>query len=131
MTQTKNTNKSNQRQREKRSSKLKSTKRLILNNGLTGLLNNQKWHEIFETIEWQSIPFEVKTLLADDYKSCNDIRELESTSLLMDDSGDFIEFFEIERIRFKRKTELEFLLEELKVNFSVENGWVEVFGYYK
>jgi hypothetical protein len=131
MTQTNKANINFQRKQEKRLSRLKITKNLILNNSFTGLLNNQKWIKIFEVIDINNIDFEIKTLLSENYKTCNFIRELENTSLLIDDSGDFIEFFEIDRLKTKKNNDLITLLDEIKAKYTDQNGLIEIEGYNK
>ena len=131
MTQTNKANTINERKQEKRLSRLKITKNFILNESLTGLLNNQKWIKIFEVIDINNIDFEIKKLLSENYKPCSFIRELENTSLLIDDSGDFIEFFEIDRLKVKKVNELITLLEEIKAKYTDQNELIEIEGYNK
>lgn len=131
MTQTNKANINNQREQEKRLSRLKITKNLILNNSFAGLLNNQKWGRIFAVLDFTNTEFEIKTLLSENYRTCSLIRELETTSLLIDDSGDFIEFLEIDRLKTKKVNELITLLDEMKIKYTDRNERIEIEGYNK
>lgn len=128
------TNKSDtylQREQEKRLSRLKITKNLILDNSFIGLLNNQKWFRIFEVLDAINIEFNVKTLDSENYKTCTSIRELEQNSLLIDDSGNFIEFFEIEKLKFKKINQLITLIGEMKLDYTDIEETIEINGYNK
>jgi hypothetical protein len=131
MTQINKSNVYNQREQEKRLSRLKITQHLILNNSFTGLLNNQKWLRIFEVLDINQIEFEIKTLLSENYKKCSFIRELENTSLLIDDTGDFIEFLEIDRLKTRKVNQLTTLMDETKIRYIDRNELVEIEGYNK
>ena len=119
----------NQRQREKRQSRLKLTKQYIFANSTIGLLNNSKWLHLFEYFDRTHNEFQIKTLMANDLRSCSYIRELESTSVLIDDSGDFIEFLEIDTLRTKSTDDIIKLLDNLNIEYSNYNGFIEVCGY--
>lgn len=129
MTRTNNANINNHLNQEKRLSRLKITKNLILSDSITGLLNNQKWIKIFEIIDIHRAGFEIKTLLSENYIGCSFIREPEKTSLLIDDSGDFIEFFEIYRLKTKKTNELITLFDKIKVKYIDLNDLIEIEGY--
>lgn len=129
MTRTNNANINNHLNQEKRLSRLKITKNLILSDSITGLLKNQKWIKIFEIIDIHRADFEIKTLLSENYIGCSFIRELEKTSLLIDDSGDFIEFFEIYRLKTKKTNELITLFDKIKVKYIDLNDLIEIEGY--
>jgi hypothetical protein len=131
MTQTNRINISNHTKQGERFSRLKMTKCLILNNSFTGLLNNQKWLKIFEVISNNNIDFEIKLLVNENYKSYSFIRELENTSFLIDDSSDFIEFFEIDRLKTRKVNALMTLLDEMKISYIDQNEQIEIEGYYK
>ena len=119
----------NQRQREKRQSRLKLTKQYISANSTIGLLNNSKWLNLFEYLDRTRNEFQIKTLMANDLRSCSYIRELESMSVLIDDSGDFIEFLEIDTLRTKSTDDIIKLLDNLNIEYSNYNGFIEVCGY--
>lgn len=87
---------------ERRLSRIKQTRELIQAKGLSGLFNNTKWVEVFEWIDDSRMPFDIKLLSEDKIRHYDFIRELETTSVLIDDTGVFIEFFEIELLKFKR-----------------------------
>ena len=88
------------RNNEKRQSRIRQTRELIRKRRLSGLLNNTKWHEVFEWVASSRIQFDVKLLSENTLRHCDFIRELESSSILIDNTGDFIEFFEIESAIF-------------------------------
>ena len=84
------------------------------------MLNNQKWYRIFEFIEQNKFEFELKTLLSPDFKKSNHILELEKSSILIDNSGDFIEFLELEQLILNNTLEVKVELENLNIEFIVE-----------
>lgn len=116
---------------EQRKSRLKRTKDFILMNTTASLMNNHKWQEIFNWIDQHHLQFELKTLLSDQTSSCDRIRELEATSILIDDMGDFIEFLEIEAITVKKNNELIRLLDELNIDYHDRSEWIEIKGYQR
>lgn len=119
------------KQEEIRQSRIKQTKRLILEHNFAGLLNNQKWFRIFDWLNMNSIDFHLKTLNSSDKVICKFIRELEKSSILIDDSGNFIEFLEIESITIKKTDKILFLLKELNVDYSACGSCIDINGYRK
>jgi hypothetical protein len=89
---------------EIRQSRIKQTRALIETKGLSGLFNNTKWLEVFEWIDDSRMAFDIKLLSEDNIRHCDFIRELENTSVLIDDTGDFIEFLEIELLKLNETT---------------------------
>ena len=130
MTHTK-TNKNVSQKKEKRSSRLKQTKQYILSNSITGILNNQKWKELFDWLDSHGIAFKLRILLSKDEIDCDWIRELEDTSILIDDSGDFIEFYEIESIKTKYNRELIEFLKPTNFDYNNTHEEIEIYGYKK
>ncbi|SEA79486.1 hypothetical protein [Psychroflexus halocasei] len=92
-------------------------------------MNNQKWYRVFELVEENHSEFELKTLLSSDIKVSNDILELENNSVLIDNSGDFIEFLELEKLTLKTTSELEIQLKKLNVDFTEQSDKIEINGY--
>jgi len=117
------------RLKEKRDSRIKETRSLISNKTKGSLMNNQKWNSVFELIESGMTEFKLKTLLNEHSISCDFIRELEGTSILIDNSGNYIEFLEIERLTFNESNELIKELRKLNVEFTSERGELEIHGY--
>jgi|GEM_PF-2458542 len=114
---------------EKRQSRIKLTRELIRAKRLSGLLNNTKWFEIFEWISNSRIGFEIKLLSGTESRHCDFIRELENTSILVDNTGDFIEFLEIESLRFKSSKEAAEYLDSLRVEYVDEDDDLIIMGY--
>ena len=100
-------------------------------NTTASLMDNHKWREIFDWIDQHHLPFELKTLLSDQTRSCDRIRELETTSILIDDTGDFIEFLEIEAITARKTNELIRLLDKLNIDYYDRSKWMEIKGYQR
>ena len=92
-------------------------------------MNNQKWYQVFELVEQNHSEFELKTLLSSDIKVSNNILELENNSVLIDNSGDFIDFLELEKLILKSTSELGTKLKELNVDFTEQSGKIEINGY--
>jgi hypothetical protein len=107
------------------------TKEFALINTTARLLNNHKWYSIFDRLDDINSVFELKILLSNDIKICHHIQELEKTSILIDDSGDYIEFLEIDRLRIKKTNELMTFLEELNVEFIEQEEYIDIEGYRK
>ena len=117
------------REKEKRDSRIKETRNFILKHTSGSLMNNQKWYRVFELVEQNHSEFELKTLLSSDIKISNNILELEKNSVLIDNSGNFIDFLELEKLTLKSTSELETQLKELKVDFTEQSGKIEINGY--
>ena len=119
------------RRNEQRESRLKQTKDFILMNTTASLMNNHKWQEIFNWIDQHRLQFELKTLLSDQTRSFDRVREIEATSILIDDTGNFIDFLEIEAIIVKKNNEFIRLLDELNIDYHDRSEWIEVKGYQR
>ncbi len=117
--------------KEKRDSRLKETRNLIISKSFSSLMNNQKWYEVFDWIEQHNFQFELKTLLSTEIKKSNQVFELEKSSILIDESGNFIEFFELDQLILKNATELKTELEKMNVEFIEHVNFVEISGYRK
>ena len=117
------------RSKEKRDYRIKETRNLILKKNYGSLLNNQKWYRIFEWIEQHNYEFELKTLLSSDIKKANDILELEQSSILIDNSGNFIEFLELEQLILNKTSELKSELKNLNIEFYEELNKIIIQGY--
>lgn len=117
------------RKKEKRDSRIKETRNFILKHTSGSLMNNQKWYRVFELVEQNHSEFELKTLLSSDIKISNNILELENNSVLIDNSGNFIDFLELEKLTLKSTPELETQLKELNVDFTEQLGKIEINGY--
>ena len=92
-------------------------------------MNNQKWYRIFEWIEQNNSEFELKTLLSSDIKKSNVILELENSSILIDNSGNFIDFLELEQLTLKNTAVLKAQLNKLNVGFIEQSDEIEIKGY--
>ena len=114
---------------EKRLSRIKQTRELIRTKGLSGQLNNTKWRELFDRVEDLRLIFEIKLLSENNLRHCTFIRELENTSILIDDNGDFIEFLEIELVKFKKDNKLTEHLNNLKVEYFDKADDLIIQGY--
>ncbi len=121
----------NKTEKSKKLSKLTKVKRIILENGFNGLLNNHKWHTIFERIDEKNIVFKIKLLIASEASFCDFIRELYETSILIDDSGKFIAFFEIEYIELNRSVGLIKFLDDNKIEYFKSEKSIKILGYNK
>jgi hypothetical protein len=114
---------------QRRQSRIKQTKDLILAERLSGLLNNTKWHEIFEWIEESRTEFEIKLLSETEPLHSDFIRELEDSSVLVDDKGGFVEFLEIESVTIKNdKKSIEYL-DNLRVEYTAHADDLTILGY--
>jgi len=114
---------------EKRNSRIKEAKKVILNNNLSGILNNTKWYKLFSLLEENEIAFEVYLITESSYRRCDLIRELEDTSILIDNSGDFIEFTEIMSVQFANTESNISLLENLNFGEYIQKGKIVIEGY--
>lgn len=119
------------RDKEKRESRIKETRNLILSKSYSSLMNNQKWYRVFELIEQHYYEFELKTLLSSETKKTDQILELEKSSILIDNSSDFIEFLELEQLILKSTSELKAELEKLNMEFFEQADFIKIYGYRK
>jgi hypothetical protein len=101
---------------ERRQSRINRTRELILAKGLSGLLNNTKWLEIFEHLENERTAFDIKLLSEDHLRHADFILELENTSVLVDNTGDFVDFLEIEFLRIRKDDTFVKHLDNLEVD---------------
>ncbi|MDN5205452.1 hypothetical protein QQ008_28980 [Fulvivirgaceae bacterium BMA10] len=92
-------------------------------------MNNIKWLEVFDWLQNENISFQLKTLLSIEQSYCDFIRELESTSILIDDSGDFTEFLEIEFVRTDSSDALLKFLLGSKISFNQTENRIQINGY--
>lgn len=116
-------------QEKVRQSRIRLTKELIQTKNLSGLLNNTKWFEIFECFENSKTTFDLKLLPEDKLRHCDFILELEDTSVLLDNSGDFIDFVEIELVKFKKDPKLTKDLDNLRIEYSADAEYLIIQGY--
>lgn len=117
------------REKEKRDSRIKETRNFILKNSAVSLMNNQKWFQVFELIEQKCSEFELKTLLSSDVIISNHILELENNSVLIDNSGDFIDFLELEKLTLKSTLKLKVQLKKLNIEFTEHSEKIDINGY--
>lgn len=114
---------------ERRQSRINRTKELIRTKRLSGLLNNTKWFEVFEHLEDSRIAFDIKLLSEDTLRHCDSILELENTSVLVDNTGDFTDFLEIEILKVRKDDTLAKLLDDLNVDYFDEADDLIIQGY--
>ncbi|QNR23907.1 hypothetical protein [Croceimicrobium hydrocarbonivorans] len=114
---------------EKRAARIKQAKDLIHQKSKSSLMNNVKWHALFEILAFREVPFQLKRINGSDLKACSFIRELESSALLIDDSGDFTEFLEIEEVLFAKDSDLITELESIGVFFEFRDQQICIPGY--
>lgn len=119
------------RHKEIRDSRIKETRNLIISKSFSSLMNNQKWYRIFEWIEQHQSEFKLKTLFSSKNIKIDQINELEKSSVLIDNSGDFIEFLELEQIILKNTAELRVELKKQNVEFIEQDDFIEINGYRK
>lgn len=129
MTTTKKNKEFRQFNGEKEVSRIKDTRAYILKNNLTGLMNNHKWREIFEWLEKNQIKFTLTSLLSSTELNCTFIRELEDDCLLIDDSGQFIFFLEINTIILPKSNPTKSFLEEMDIVYLEIDETFSVIGY--
>lgn len=116
---------------QERNSRIEQTKRYIFEETSTSLLNNKKWHSILDKTQNEGQSCKIKLLLSDRILMCDFIREVEMTSALFDDTGNFVEFLEIEYITINTTENMLSFLNGLKVNFSENLGEITIMGYVK
>ena len=117
------------RKKEKRYSRIKETQNLIRSKSFSSLMNNHKWYRILEFIEKNKSEFDLKILLSSEITKTNKIIELEKSSLLTDNSGEFIYFLELESITLKNTSELISELDKLNVDFYKKMDSIKIQGY--
>jgi hypothetical protein len=114
---------------EMREARIKNTNGFILQKNLSGFMNNTKWYKFFDWLWAHQIPFEIKSLLSNEIKKCNEIYELEDTSILIDNSGDFIEFLEIEIVTVAKSEIVKNYLTEQNIEFADQFQQLRVIAY--
>lgn len=114
---------------EKRESRLKLTKQYIQSNSISGIMNNQKWQKLFDWFDENRTIFKVTFLLSKEEISCDWIREIEETSVLLNDSGNFVEFYEINSVKTITSHELIKFLKLNNLDYSDTNGEIKICGY--
>lgn len=73
--------------------------------------------------------FDIKLLSENKLRHCDFIRELEDTSVLVDDTGDFVEFIEIELLKFKMDDTLTMYLDNSNIEYIVSAEDLIIQGY--
>lgn len=129
MTFTNKHNNHRQDAREKYDSRIKQTRAYIVDNKLSGLLNNQKWQRIFEWLEKNQTAFTLTILLNPDQRTCTFIRELENNSILVDDSEQFVDFLEISKLTISKFTTLTSFLDKSNIKYSENDKTLDIIGY--
>tara|TARA_X000000950_G_C13545585_1_gene509365 strand:- start:205 stop:594 length:390 start_codon:yes stop_codon:yes gene_type:complete len=117
------------RKKEIQDSRIKETRNFIHSKSFSSLMNNYKWYQIFEFIEKNQTEFELKTLLSPEIKKANSIIELEKSSILIDNTGEFFEFLELEQITLKNTLELKSKLYKMNINFYEDLDKIKIKGY--
>ncbi|NQZ85908.1 MAG: hypothetical protein HRU03_09390, partial [Nanoarchaeales archaeon] len=108
----------NIRRKEKRDSRIKEVKNYISNTSLSSLMNNVKWFKVLEEVEFRDVTFKMKLLLNSETIEVNQIFELEESSILINNNGEFIEFMEIESIEVPRSIEFKSFCNRMKLLYS-------------
>lgn len=121
-------NKTEKLKKLSRSQKIKNT---ILEKGYSKILNDQKWHNIFEIIDKRNIVFKIKLLVNSNANYCDFIRELNETSMLIDDSENSVAFFEIDYIEINKNNEILALLDNKETEYFMNANSIKIFGYNK
>lgn len=114
---------------EKRLYRIKTTRTFIASHTKASYLNNTKWRELLDRVWELNAPFAYKTLLEDNWKDCSFIRELEEQAVLLDDTGDFIEFLEIEAIEVPSEERLSDFLNLKHIPYTIQNGKLLIQAY--
>jgi len=114
---------------DKRAARIKQAKVLIHQKSKSSLMNNVKWQALFEILEFREVPFHLKRINGYDLKACSFIRELESSAILIDDSGDFTEFLEIEEVLIAKDLDLITELESIGVYHELRDQQICILGY--
>lgn len=118
-------------QEQIRQSRIKTTKKFVVSQTKASYLNNVKWRELLERVEVLRIHFYYKTLLVENWRNCNFIRELEETAVLLDDSGDFIELLEIEAIKISHDERLMSFLEINTIHYFAQGEILVIPAYLR
>ncbi len=114
---------------KQRSSRIQQTRKYILAKTSASYLNNIHWYEILSWLDENAISFQIKTLLSGEVRHCNFIKELEETSVLIDNSGDFIEFLELEKLKCDYKDNFVKFLDEYPIPYLINGTEIEIVGY--
>lgn len=119
----------NKKEKEKKLAKLEKVKALISHKGYNRILDDQKWFSIFEIIDNKRIVFKIKLIIDSDTFYCDFIRELDKHCVLVDDSGRFIKYFEIEYIGINQDRAMIDFLENQKIEYSFDGRMIKISGY--
>ena len=94
----------------------------------SGLLNNIKWYNLFECVEHYKLEFEL--VLTDSKRIISsEIFELEKQSILIDTSGNFIEYKEIQTLIHPITTVFIQDLKSLNIPYYIEENKIFINGY--
>ena len=119
----------NERKNAARQSRVKATKKVLDVQGGSAYFNNVKWSQLFELIENINCPFTYKTVLEEGFRSCSFVRELAHSSALLDDTGDFIEFLEIQKLRIGKNEKVVAYLNEKKIFYESIDDDLIIYAY--
>ena len=119
----------NIRRKEKRDSRIKEVKNYISNTSLSSLMNNVKWFKVLEEVEFRDVTFKMKLLLNSETIEVDQIFELEESSILINNNGEFIEFMEIESIEVPRSIEFKSFCNRMKLLYSEKMDHIQINGY--
>ena len=119
----------NIRRKEKRDSRIKEVKNYISNTSLSSLMNNVKWFKVLEEVEFRDVTFKMKLLLNSETIEVNQIFEIEESSILINNNGEFIEFMEIESIEVPRSIEFKSFCNRMKLLYSEKMDHIQINGY--
>ena len=119
----------NIRRREKRDSRIKEVRNYISNTSLSSLMNNVKWFKVLEEVEFRDVTFKMKLLLNSETIEVNQIFEIEESSILINNNGEFIEFMEIESIEVPRSIEFKSFCNRMKLLYSEKMDHIQINGY--
>lgn len=92
-------------------------------------MNNSRWRKLFLILREHSLTFRLKTLISESIITAQQIYEIEQTAVLVDNNGDFIEFFEVEKIILPNKPAVTKLLSSAHIRFTERDEVIEIPGY--
>ncbi|TCI92610.1 hypothetical protein [Tenacibaculum sp. M341] len=119
----------NKSEEAKKLSKSKKIQKIITDNNLVRIIDNQKWHAIFEIIKSTNAVFKIKLLIDDEPMYTSFIRELKETSILMSYDDKFTSFNEIEYIELNENSSISAFIKSYEVACIKNEKSIRFSGY--
>ena len=109
---------------------LNQSRDFVLKKNLSSTMNNTKWFDLFEEIEFEKLTIELKKLQSETIVKTDFFQEVSETSILFSNDGKFIPYLEIEYLIIHSPAKIVDYLKSKNIEFSELGDSFKILGYY-